>query len=160
MIITTTRFGNLEIPDDKIITMPKPVLGFESLKRYCIIEREDCAPFLWYQAVDNPEVAFIICNPTIFYPEYNIEVNPKELEEIRIANIKAIETYAIVTIPTATNKMSINLQGPILINTDTCLAKQLVLVNSQYKVKHYVMDIVGSEALAENSEEKEPALTV
>jgi len=42
MKITTLRFGELEIPDDKIIQMAKPVLGFEQLKKFCIIEGEDC----------------------------------------------------------------------------------------------------------------------
>jgi len=51
-----------------------------------------------------------------------------------------VETYAIVSIPADPRKMSINLQGPILINTKTRLAKQLVLVNSKYKVKHYIVD--------------------
>ena len=62
---------------------------------------------------------FIICNPTIFYPDYRIEVNPKELEELKIDDVKSIETYAIVSIPNNPKRMSINLQGPILINTET-----------------------------------------
>ncbi|MFH2035025.1 MAG: flagellar assembly protein FliW [Candidatus Zixiibacteriota bacterium] len=141
MKITTLKFGELEIPDDKIITMPKPVLGFESLSKYCIVERDDCRPFLWYQSIEKPEVTFIICNPMIFSPEYRIEVNPKELEELGIEEVEAVEIYSIVTVPENPEEMSINLQGPIVINTRNRLAKQLVLVNSNYKVKHYLMDL-------------------
>jgi len=36
--------------------------------------------------------------------------------------------------------MTINLQGPILINTENNKAKQLVLVNSGYRIKHRVFD--------------------
>lgn len=140
MIIKTLRFGDLEIPEDKIIMMEKPILGFEQLKKYCIIEREDCEPFLWYQSIENPAVAFIIINPLFFYPDYRIEVNPKEIEELKIDDVKSVETYAIVTVPSNPRQISINLQGPILINTETCLAKQLVLVNSNYRVKHYVLE--------------------
>jgi len=139
MNITTLRFGELEIPDDKIIRMSKPVLGFENLKRYCLIEREDCEPFLWYQSIDDPAAAFPVVNPLLFCPDYRIEVNPKEIEELKIKDLKAVETYAIATIPTDPADMSLNLQGPILINTENGLAKQLVLVNSGYDVKYYVM---------------------
>ncbi len=159
MTISTIRFGELEIPEDKIITMPKPVLGFERLKRYCIIEREDCEPFLWFQAVDDPAVAFIVVNPILFYPDYHIEVNPRELDEIKIRDVKTVETYAIVTIPSNPQKISINLQGPILINTETRLAKQLVLVNSDYRIKHYI--VRSTEGMPETitTREEEPALT-
>jgi flagellar assembly factor FliW len=160
MIISTTRFGELEIPEDKIITMAKPVLGFERLKQYCIIEREDCEPFLWYQSIDSPETAFIVCNPVIFYPDYRIEVNPRELEEIRITDVKAVETYSIVTVPRDPRQLSINLKGPIIINTENRLAKQLVLVNSDYKVKEYLIDIETVESEATGEKVEEPALTV
>jgi len=139
MKVTTLRFGELEIPDDKIIVMSKPILGFENLKRYCLIEREDCEPFLWYQSIDDPASAFPVVNPLLFCPEYRIEVNPREVEELKIRDVKSVETYAIVTITPDPNNMSINLQGPILINTETCLAKQLILVNSGYEIKYYVM---------------------
>ena len=143
MKITTLRFGEIEVPGDKIITMAKPILGFEQLKRYCLIEREDYIPFLWLQSVDDPAVAFIVVNPLLFYQDYKIEVNPKEIEEIKVSDVSTVETYVIVTITPDPNQISINLQGPILINTETRLAKQLVLVNSNYDIKHYIMQIQG-----------------
>lgn len=155
MIIKTLKFGDLEIPEDKIITMEKPILGFEQLKKYCIIDREDCEPFLWYQSIENPAVAFIILNPLFFYPDYRIEVNPKEIEELQIDDVKSVETYAIVTVPPNPGQISINLQGPILINTETRLAKQLVLVNSNYRVKHYILEELESAASPAARKEKQ-----
>ncbi len=140
MRITTQRFGEIEIPEDKIITMAKPILGFEQLKRYCIIESDNFDPFLWFQSVEDPAVAFIIVNPLFFEAGFKIEVNPKEIEELNVADVKSIETYVIVTVPADPGRMSINLQGPILINNETCLAKQLVLVNSDYEIKKYIIE--------------------
>jgi flagellar assembly factor FliW len=156
MIISTLRFGELEIPDDKIITMEKPVLGFEQLKKYCLVEREDCEPFLWFQSLEDPAIAFLVINPVIFYPDYRIEVNPKEIEELLVDDVKAVETYVIVTLPQDPQRISINLQGPILINTDSRLAKQLVMVNSDYRVKHYILkstDITRSMKTVKEPEE-------
>jgi len=153
MLISTIRFGELVIPDDNIITMAKPVLGFEQLKEYCLIERDDCDPFLWFQSVEDAAVAFIVVNPIVFYPDYHIEVNPREIEELIVGDVRNVETYVIVTIPPDPERMSINLQGPILVNTETRLAKQLVLVNSQYNVKHFLLD----GKTARTSEEKQLA---
>jgi len=158
MIISTLRFGELEVPGDKIITMEKPVLGFEQLKQYCIVERDDCEPFLWFQSLEDPAIAFLIVNPVIFYPDYRIEVNPKEIEELLVNDVKTIETYVIVTVPQDPQRMSINLQGPILINTESRLAKQLVMVNSEYRVKHFIMKSTEMTRARETVEETEETL--
>jgi flagellar assembly factor FliW len=157
MRITTLRFGELEIPEEKIINMPKPVLGFEHLRKYCLIEREDSEPFLWFQSIEDPGTAFIVVNPLFFFPGYRIEVNPKEIEELQVNTVVDVETYVIVTVPPDPRKMTVNLQGPLLINTATRLAKQLILVNSDYGVKHNLLD--GQETTYADVSKKEMAET-
>lgn len=142
MEITTYRFGNLEVPDDKIISMKRPLLGFEEMTDFCLIEQDQMHPLMILQSVQDPALAFMVVNPAFFCPAYRIEVNPKEIAELKIVDLKSVETYAIVTVPDDPSQMSINLQGPILINTENNFAKQLVLVNSEYRVHHRVMDLV------------------
>lgn len=154
MIIDSVRFGQLEIPDDKVITMQRPILGFENLVRFCLIQREEMAPFHWLQSTEDPEVAFIVLNPAVFYEDYRIEVNPKEIAELEIADLKSVETYAVVTVPEDATKMSVNLQGPILINTENGFAKQLVLVNSDYRVQHFIADELSSDEVAADREQE------
>lgn len=136
MKVVTSRFGELEIPESLIIQMTKPVLGFEELRRYVIVETRDFEPFKWFQSVDDPEVAFVLVNPLLFFPDYAIEVNPREIDELHVDNVRDVVTYAIVTIPSEYTRMTANLQGPLLINTRTNLGKQLVLVNSSYRIRH------------------------
>ena len=140
MLINTLKFGPLEIPENKIITMAKPVLGFEELTKYCLVELEEFKPFMWLQSVNDPAVAFIVVNPAIFYNGYRIDINPNEIAEIEAQNPAHIETYVIASVPNEWADMTINLQGPILINTENNKAKQLVLVNSGYRIKHRVFD--------------------
>jgi flagellar assembly factor FliW len=132
----------MEIPEDKVITMKRPILGFENLVRFCIIEREEMLPFLWLHSIEDPAVAFVVVNPVLFYPDYRIDVNPKEIAELKVAEIKSVETYAIVSLADEMMEVSINLQGPVLINTENGFAKQLVLVNSDYEIKHNLIDAV------------------
>jgi len=155
MLIDSLRFGQLEIPDKKVITMKRPILGFENLSRFCLIEREEMLPFLWLHSVEDPAVAFIVLNPVVFFPDYRIEVNPKEIAELAIDRLEAVETYVIVTIPEDTAKMSADLQGPVLINTENGFAKQLVLVNSSYGVTHDLMDAIAA-AGGSSSGKREP----
>lgn len=140
MLFETLRFGNMDIPQDKIITMARPILGFENLKSFCIVESEEMSPFMWLQSLEEPSVAFIVVNPRLFVPDYAIEVNRKEIADLEIQDIEAVETYVIVTVPENPREMSANLQGPVLINTGNNLARQLVMVNSEYNVIHHLLD--------------------
>lgn len=149
MLIKTARFGPLEIPEDKVITMRRPILGFENLERFCLIEREELAPFVWFQSTEEATVAFLVVNPAVFYPDYHIQVNPREIAELRIGDLKVVETYSIVTVPDDPAQISVNLQGPIVLNTENRLAKQLVLVNSDYEVQHNLMDALPTKPAEE-----------
>lgn len=156
MVVDSLRLGRLDVPDDKIITMEKPVLGFEGLKRYCLVEIDEMRPFLWMQAVDEPDVTFLVVNPLVFFPGYKIEVNSKEIADLDVASVSSVETYVVVTVPDDPDKISVNLQAPILINTENNRAKQSVLVNSRYRVRHRIMDSLSAEACESPGYEKEP----
>lgn len=156
MKVQSLRFGQLEIPDNKVIFMKKPVLGFEGYRRYCLVEVEEINPFLWFQSIEDPAIAFLVVNPRMFVPEYKIEVVPNEIAELDITQVTSVETYVIVTIPSNPEKISINLQGPILINTENNRAKQLVLVNSNYKVRFHFLDTITAKDKKLPVREKEP----
>lgn len=140
MKIVTLRFGELDIPEDKIVDFPKGILGFEQFHRYVILHREDSEPFRWLQSIEDPNLAFVISNPAFFFPGYKIEMSLRELEDIEVDETTNVETYVIVTIPKDISQMSANLQGPLLINVDKSIAKQTVLVNSPYTIQHFIMD--------------------
>lgn len=139
MIVQSLRLGEIEVPDDKLIYMERPVLGFENYKQFCLIEVEELKPLLWLQSTEEPALAFLVVNPRLFVPKYKIEINSKEIAELHIEDVTSVETYVVVTLAAKPEDMTVNLQGPILINTENNRGKQLVLVNSEYEVKHKFM---------------------
>jgi flagellar assembly factor FliW len=152
-VVPTTRFGELNVRVDRVIELEKPVLGFENHRRFILVENEEMAPFIWLQALDEPELAFLMINPVLFFENYSIEVNPKEVEDIGVVDGSEVETFVIVTAPGDPRKMTANLQGPIVINTYTKQAKQLVLANSRHSVCEPLFD---SESLETHSKGTSP----
>lgn len=140
MIVQSLKLGQLEMPEDKIIKMVKPILGFEHLSNFCLVEVEELKPFLWFQSIDDSAVSFLVANPILFKSDYIIEINSKEVAELMIKKSEAVETYVILSFHENSEQMSANLQGPILINTENNLAKQMILVNSGYEVKYLLYD--------------------
>ena len=44
MIVESLRFGPVEVPEKKIISMEKPILGFEHLQQFVLIEIDEIKP--------------------------------------------------------------------------------------------------------------------
>jgi len=133
--VDTTRFGPITVDEQKIITMPSGMLGFPDEKRYAIVQHKENSPFFWYQSVDDPALAFVITSPFFFVPDYSVPlddaVNQMSWDDENIE--EKVELYVVVNIPNGSpNKMTANLIGPILINTDTLQALQMVVTDSPY----------------------------
>ena len=141
----TRRFGQVAFEEKDILFLPKGILGFSQLSKYVIIEKEKYDPFKWLQSVEDPEVAFVIIDPTLFFPNYNLEVNEKELEELNFQQTKELITYVIVTLPTNSSQMSADLLGPVVINSKRRIAKQVVMPDSPYTTKHYILDEIKKQ---------------
>ena len=52
MEVRTTRFGTIEIAEDRVITFPKGLLGFSQFTRYCLLEPGVDSAFFAHQAGD------------------------------------------------------------------------------------------------------------
>lgn len=146
MELNTPRFGNIEIYEDQIIIIPEGLLGFEEVKRYVIVEDRDGGPFKWLQAVDEADLAFIIMDPRIFYPEYRVEIPKADLRELKLEDIDQAQVYVIVAIPERIDEMSANLRGPVVINPRERLAKQVVLMDQKYKTHHRILQELNHRA--------------
>ena len=138
MIVKTTRFGDLEIDEKKVIHMPDGILGFPSYKRFYIMDHKN-TPFKWFQSIDNPDLAFVIINPLLIEPHYRIEIPRSEVASLDISDEKDVLVMVIISIPEDPAQMTANLQGPLVINTKKMLAKQLVLMDDRYTTRHYIL---------------------
>ena len=139
MKLHTKNFGQIEIDEQKIINFPEALLGFEDEKEFVIINTEDEEnPFQWLQSVRNPHLAFVIINPFLVYPNYDIVIPKTIQQKLGIKDKKDLSIYAIVVVPEDIQKMTANLWGPIIINVNKKIGKQVVLDDSRYSTKHYI----------------------
>jgi len=131
--ITTSRFGELEIDEDKIITMTSPFLGFANDYQFILLPHASKSPFWWLQAVNNPKLAFVVIQPILLDTSYKPEINSQVLQELQIINDQELEILVILTIPNGHPElMTANLLGPVAINTSKKLAKQVLLDPTLY----------------------------
>jgi len=150
MKILTKHFGELEIEDEKTINFIDGIPGFEEQKRFIIVDNPDEEnPFKWLQSLDDTELAFVIINPFLFKEDYEFDIPEHILEKLRIKEEKDVLVYSIVHISEEIENMTANLIGPIIINTKEMLGKQIVLDDSRYKTKHFILKEVKAKGKEE-----------
>jgi flagellar assembly factor FliW len=136
--VITKAYGPVEVEEQQRITFPCGLFGFESFKDYVLFDADE-HPFCWLQSVDDVQVAFVMINPFLIMPDYEVSIDNEELAEIELSSPEQALVFAIVTIPADGSPITANLQGPLIINQSTQLGKQAVLVDPYWKTKHDIM---------------------
>jgi len=139
MIIETSRFGPLEVDENRLIRFAKGILGFPEQHDYALIQTAENSGFYWLQAVDRAELAFVVCDPRLFVPEYVVPVKLEELSQIGLSEPSAAQVFTIVN--RVDDILTGNLQGPLVVNVETRQAKQLVLSDRRYSTRHPLMNL-------------------
>ncbi|MBI4576441.1 MAG: flagellar assembly protein FliW, partial [Planctomycetes bacterium] len=138
MKIETTRFGSLEVPESEVVTFPSGLVGFGDVHQYVFIDHPGGGPFRWMQAVQVPNLAFVVCDPLLFKPDYEVKVHQDELASIEIEDIADGAVVVILVVRKDPRQMTANLQGPIVVNLRRRLAKQLILSGPEYTTRYAI----------------------
>jgi flagellar assembly factor FliW len=141
--IKTRLGGEVEITDRNLVRIAEGLLGFPDFEEFALIPHGEESPFLWLQSVDEPELAFITIDPRIFQPDYLPDVAPDDLTAIGLSDIASAALLAIVVIPENPERMTANLQGPVLINPATHLGRQVISRSTKHRVRHYILSPTG-----------------
>jgi flagellar assembly factor FliW len=136
--VATKAYGLIDVDERQKLVFPQGLFGFEKLKDYLLLDAER-QPFYWLQSMDEEDVAFILVNPFLFRPDYEVNISNEELAGIGIRSPEKALIFSIVTIPPDGSPMTANLQGPLIINRDTRMGKQAVLTDDRWKTKHDIM---------------------
>jgi len=137
MKVQTTRFGQIEVDENRILKFPKGILGFPGDKDYALLQTNQEGSFFWLQSLDRPDVAFVVCDPLLFVPDYQIQIRMEDCEGIDLKGMQDAQVLVIVNKVDRT--LTGNLQGPLVINALNRLGRQLVLSEKKFSTRHPLM---------------------
>lgn len=120
----TSRFGPVEVSEDRVIRFPAGLLGFPHLHRYVLIDYKD-TPLKWLQAVDDPGVAFIVADPKSIAGDRTVTLGGDVVQFLRIEREDDLAVLLILRVESG--KVIANLNGPLAINSSRMLGVQAVL---------------------------------
>lgn len=147
MIIETKAFGQVDITDDKIITFPGGIIGFPDMKRFILLHDEEkgvSAGIRWLQSLEEPGFAMTVIDPLLVKADYNPEIDDELLAGIGEVTPDNLLVLVTVRIPSDLKQMSVNLQGPIIINVDERKACQIIVDADRYPVRFPIYELLQS----------------
>ena len=139
LLIRTLSFGEIEIPENKILFFKEGLPGFPDHRRFAILSFDDLKPFEYLQALDEPPVAFLVINPFLVLAEYRMNLSDPDLAGLECRDPASLTVYAVATIPEDPWKATVNLFAPIVINEKNRCGRQFLLHDSGYSVKHLLL---------------------
>ncbi len=135
MKISTVRFGEVEVDEKHIFKMELPIIGFNELKNFVILDLNKDSFFKWLQSVDDPSLAFPVVSVFSMNVDYSIDLPDNVVEILKITNVESLLVLNIASIPQDNPQgTTINLLAPIVFNLDSMLAGQIILSGSGYDI--------------------------
>lgn len=144
MKAATRLFGKIEIDESKIITFEDGIIGFPDMKKFTLIfdeEKEGRPSISWLQSMDEPETAFPVMDPLFVCETYNPSVEEELLKNLGTIKEDNLYVLVTVTVPQNIKELAVNLKAPIVINTDTRKASQII-VEDDLPVRYRIYEIL------------------
>jgi len=135
--VYTSRFGEIEVDEEKIVHFQKGIPAFEDEHEFIILPYDEESPYYFMQSLKSPDLAFLLTIPFLFFPDYSFEIDDETIHELDVKNYDKLLYYSMITIPNGSIRyMTANLLAPVVINIENMQAKQVVLDKSNYTTKH------------------------
>src|SRR5579871_4791688 len=128
--VITRDFGELECDPSAILEFPHGLPGFETERRFVLIERGPLAPAVFLQSLETPEVCFLTIPVSIVDPDYQIGITAEDVDVLGIELASGIEwereILSLAILAGSAEGVTANLLAPIFVNPKTRVGVQAV----------------------------------
>lgn len=137
MKLNTAKFGEIEIEEDRIFEFVLPIIGFDELSKYIVLDPNKDSLFKWLQSIEDGGLAFPIISVASLDYDYSVDLDDNVISALEVTNAESLLVMNITSIPQDNPKgTTINLLAPIIFNIDNHKAGQIVLSGSGYDISH------------------------
>ena len=137
MKLNTARFGEIDIEENRIFEFVMPIIGFDELSKFIIVDPNTDSLFKWLQSTEDPELAFPVISVAALQFDYSVDLSDSVVNCLDIKSIESLLVMNITSIPQDNPKgTTINLLAPLIFNLDNQKAGQVVLSGSGYDISY------------------------
>lgn len=136
------------------IEFPAGLIGFNEWKHFVVITHPDSGPLRLLQCLDDLRVSFIIADPHQIVSDYQIQLSEADIQSLQYPNGSQIpwhdethsSVYCILSVQEEPFSVTANLLGPLVVNWQTGVGRQVILSNSGYNPRYLLADDFAAES--------------
>ncbi|MEK4023902.1 flagellar assembly protein FliW [Mammaliicoccus sciuri] len=136
MQIQTKFHGSVHIEPTETWHFPKGLPGFEEETEFALLPIEGNTAFQVLQSTKNANTAFIVANPYTIVDNYSFEIDEPTIDLLEITKPEDIMVLGILSMKQPFEQSTINLQAPLIFQLHNKTAKQMILSDNHFEVRH------------------------
>ena len=136
MEIHTKYHGVIEAEQKDILHFQNGIPGFLEVKSFVLLKLDQESPFYILQSTETAELAFVVVNPFQFFTTYEFDLSDSDKAHLKLTTERDVVVYTILNVKDPFEESTANLQAPIVLNSKSNEAKQIILNDLRYKTNH------------------------
>jgi len=114
--------------DLPVLTFPKGLVGFAGPQRFHLVRwGGDDSPFSLLRCVDDPDLAFVVVPPQVFFADYEPELDDDATAALGVTTADDLLVLVIVRLADDPRDATANLLGPLVVDLASLQGVQAVL---------------------------------
>lgn len=148
MMVSSTRFGQLEVDPATVLKFPRGIPGFETSTDWQLFYEQDeggkpkAGIVFHMQSLNDPDATLPLADPSVFGFNYQFILSDSELAELKLDDPTDLAVLVILSSknplprsqPVSMQDIYANISAPILVNVKSRLGMQKVFAGSEAKV--------------------------
>lgn len=132
------NYGGFNMPRHKnVFTFPAGLPGLPGeLTGFELIALAPDSPFFFLQSLQEENVGFILLNPFALFPGYEFDLPEEDAAALGVKKPEDVVVFCIVNASRGLKNATVNLLAPLVLNTTAGVARQVVLDDRRYGVRH------------------------
>jgi len=135
VIIDSTRFGEVEVADDAVLTFPDGMIGLPGA-RYVLLAASPESPFYWLHSAEHPGIAVPVTSPWLFFADYEVRVPDEDARRLELADPGDADIFVVVRATERLEEFTVNLAGPVIVHAGARLGRQIINDTRGYAARH------------------------
>lgn len=130
----------------ELIRFEDGLFGFESYKCFLPLPiTEDSDAVLNLLSVEDESLSFVIMNPFMLMKDYAPRLTEEIYEKLEADKETDLSYYVICVVGSSPKESTVNFKCPIVVNTVSRKAVQVILESEKYHFRHALKDLEKEE---------------
>jgi flagellar assembly factor FliW len=125
-----------EVPGDiPVLELVEPFPGFPAHRRFALVRLDDDGLLCALRSLDDPALRFLVVPPAAFFDDYAPEINDEAARALGIDSADDVLPLVMVNPGESAQSATVNLLAPVLVNTRTRRAGQVLLDDARLSLR-------------------------